>query len=273
MRFADVLMTAAMRGGGRDPDLAAWVAAVDANGGTVSAARAAIVGQFISTEKASGAWALTDDYWGLWAESATQALTSLKQRRLATVPAAPTFTADRGYAFNGSTQFIDTGFVPSTHAAAMSDTSIHLEVYERAELNANTYAAGVLNSANRAITLRPRSAGNSFVQAGSAAATFTLPAASSLGLTQGGRNGAAPTDVYGSKNGVAMTRTVDPAAVGASLPANSIFLGAYNNAGTAAGFRAASIGFAATGAALSDVQRLARYNAVQAWATSIGAQV
>jgi hypothetical protein len=254
-------------------ETASYAAAVVANGGTVSDARVAILNTFIRTEKASGAWALTDDYWGLWAESEAQALTSLKQLRLATVVAAPTFTADRDYALNGSTQYINTGFVPSTHAAAMTATSIHLEVYERAELSANTYAAGVLNSANRAITVRPRSAGSAFIQAGSAAATFTLPSASSLGLTQGGRNGAAVTDVYGSKNGVSMTRAVDPAAVGASLPANSIFLGAYNNAGTAAGFRAASIGYAATGAALSQAQQLARYNAVQAWATAVGAQV
>jgi hypothetical protein len=265
-------MSSATQGSGLDT-LNAWVASVVANGGTVSAGRAVIVGTFIAAERASGAWDLTDDYWGLWAENLAQALTSLKQRRLAVATNSPTFTTDRGYAFNGTTQYIDTGFIPLTHAAVMTATSIHLEVYERAELSANTYAAGVINSLSRAITMRPRAAGNAFVQAGSAAATFTLPSASSLGLTQGGRNGAAVTDVYGSKNGVSMTRTVDPAAVGVSLPANSIFLGAYNNVGTAAGFRAASIGFSAVGAALSQAQRLARYNAVQAWATSVGANV
>jgi hypothetical protein len=251
----------------------AFRASVQFNGGTVSDARMAVLNTFVTADKASDAWGRTDDYWVFWAESAVQALTSLKQRRLATATNSPIFTVDRGYAFDGSTQYINTGFVPSTHAAAMTATSIHLEVYERAELSGNTYAAGVLNSANRAITVRPRSAGSAFIQAGSAAATFTLPSASSLGLTQGGRNGAAVTDVYGSKNGVSMTRAVNPAAVGASLPANSIFLGAYNNAGTAVGFRAASIGYAATGAALSQTQQLARYNAVQACATAVGAQV
>lgn len=255
-------------------ETAAYAAAVVANGGTVSDARVAILNTFIRTEKASGAWALTDDYWGLWGESAAQALTSLKQRRLATVTAAPTFTADRGYAIDGSTQFIDTGFVPSTHAVAMGANSVHFEVYERTDVNSGTaYAGGVLNSASRGISIRPRSSGNALILANSAAATFTLPAATSLGLTQGGRNGALATDAYGAKNGVDMTRTVDPAGVGATLPNNSIFLGAYSNAGTATGFRAASIGFASVGAALNQTQRLARYNAVQAWATAVGAQV
>ena len=273
MRFRDLLMVAAEPAGGLDPDALLWRDAVVANGGTVSIARLIIVGQFIGAEKASGAWALTDDYHGLWGENAPQALTSLKQRRLATAVNSPPFTADRGYAPDGATSYIDTGFVPSTHAVAGTVSSTHFELYERTDVNSNTYAGGVFNSANRTITVRPRSGGSGFLQAGSAAATFTLPSASSLGLTQTGRNGPLVTDVYGAKNGVDMTRTVDPAGVGASLPSNSIMLGAYNNGGVAAGFRASSLGYWAIGAALSGAQRLARYNAVQAWATAVGAQV
>lgn len=250
-----------------------WASAVAAAGGTVSAGRFSVVATFIAAEMASGAWWRTDDYQGLWAENAAQALTSLKQRRLATAVNSPTFTADRGYAFDGATNYIDTGFVPSTHALVGTVSSAHFELYERTNLSSNTYAGGVVNAASRAITIRPRVTGNALLGASSGSGTFTLPVASSLGLSQTGRNGSLATDVYGAKNGVDMVRTVDPTSVGATLPSNSIMLGAYSNVGAAAGFRASSLGFAAIGAALSGAQRLARYNAVQAWATAVGAQV
>ena len=274
MRFPAILMAAATQGSGKpDADLTAWIAAVVANGGSVSADRAAIVGGFIAAEKASGAWALTDDYWCLWAENAAQALTSLKQRRLATVTAAPTFTADRDYAFNGTSQYIDTGFIPGTHAVSMSLNSIHLDVYERTNVSANTAALGVTSGSNRLLRITPRSTSSAFGFTLTDSATFTLPAADSRGLTQIGRNGALVTDTYGAKNGADMVRAADPTALGASLPSHSLYIGAANSAGTAANFRASSIGFAACGAALSQAQRLARYNAVQAWATAVGAQV
>ena len=256
-----------------DTDVRAWYNAVLANGGSVSSGRLAIVNTFVQAEKASGAWALTDDYCCFWAENAAQALTSLKQRRLGTATNSPTFTADRGYAFDGATNYINTGYVPSTHALVGTVSSAHFELYERTNLSSNTYAGGVVNSSSRTFTIRPRLTATALLSASSASGTFTLPVASSLGLSQTGRNGSLATDVYGAKNGVDMVRTVDPTGVGASLPSNSILLGAYSNVGVAAGFRASSLGFAAIGAALSGAQRLARYNAVQAWATAVGAQV
>lgn len=278
MRFADILMTAATQAGGAvatDADVLLWRDAVVTNGGTVSAGRLAIVSVFVTSEKAAGTWALTDDYWGLWGESAIQALTSLKQLRLAVATNSPTFTVDRGYVFNGTTNYLDTGFVPATHAVVMTATSIHAEIYERTNYNggSNVTSFGTTSTSNRSIRVNPRGTSSAYLGAGSTNGTFTLPSANSQGLTQTGRNGAAVTDVYGARNGVDMTRTVNPSAVGASLSIYSFYVGAYNNSGTATGFRAASAGFASCGAALSQAQRLARYNAVQAWATSVGAQV
>lgn len=278
MRFRDILMTAATAssaGNSLDDDVLLWRDAVVTNGGTVSAGRLAIVSVFVSSEKASGAWALTDDYWGLWAESAIQALTSLKQLRLAVATNSPTFTVDRGYVFNGTTNYLDTGFVPATHAVAMAATSIHAEIYERTNVNgsSNVTSFGTTSTSNRSIRVNPRGTNSAYLGAGSTNGTFTLPSANSQGLTQTGRDGAAVTNVYGARNGVDMTRAVNPSALGASLSIYSFYVGAYNNSGTATGLRAASAGFASCGAALSQAQRLARYNAVQAWATSVGAQV
>jgi hypothetical protein len=265
-----------VRGGAErafDADVLAWRDAVVANGGSVSLARLIVVDQFIFSEKAAGNWTLTDDYLGLWAENAPQALTSLKQRRLGSAVNSPVFTVDRQYAFDGSTSYIDTGFVPSIHALSMTTDSVHAEVYERSNLSGSTTSMGVNSSGARQIRILARNGSSTTGYANCNPATFTLSSNTSLGLTQIGRSSSALTDAYGAKNGVTMTRTADPSGVGPSLPAHSLYIGGLNNQGILANGRACTVGFAAWGAALAGGQCLARYNAVQEWATSVGAQV
>jgi hypothetical protein len=256
-----------------DADVLSWRTAVVANGGSVSLARLIIVDQFVFSEKEAGNWPLTDDYLGLWGENTIQALTSLKQRRLASAINSPAFTADRHYAFDGSTSYIDTGFVPATHAVAMSTDSVHAELYERSNLSGSTTSMGTNSSGARQIRLLARSGSGATAYANCNAASFTLPSVTSLGLTHIGRSGSAATDAYAAKNGVAMPRTTDPSGIGPSLPAHSLYIGGFNNQGTFANGRACTVGFAAWGAALTGGQYLARYNAVEAWATAVGAQV
>ena len=256
-----------------DSDCLLWVNAVVTNGGSVSVFRSIIVSNFIRAEKASGAWFLTDDYWGLWGENEIQALTSIKQLRLATAVNSPVFTADRGYATDGATNYIDTLFVPSTHSLLLTPTSNHIEIYERSSTNVNAYSCGANSTVSRLINLRTRFSSSFYVSAVSASGGFLLPVLDSKGLTQGGRDGTLVSNVYGNKNGVDASVNVVPASVGTTLPIVSILIGCYNNAGVAAGFRNSSFGYMSCGAALSVSQRLTRYQNVQAWATAVGAQV
>jgi hypothetical protein len=256
--------------GGLDASVALWRDAVVANGGTVSAARLSIINTFVIAEVASGAWDLTDDYWSFWAENAVQALTSLKQRRLATAVNSPTFTPDRGYAFDGTTQYINTGFIPSTHAVAMTGTSLRIAVYERTNVAANGVAAGAYNSVAQSVMLTPRISGN-ITRArlnssdGETGATIT----DSRGLKAAQRNGTA----YAAYNNGSPLALSTPSSTGSSRPTVGIYIGAYNNAGSAAAFRACSLGLVSVGAAMSDAQNLAAYNAAQVFATAVGAQV
>lgn len=256
-----------------DADALSWETSVITNGGSVSLARRIIADQFIYSEKTSGAWSLTDDYAVMWGENSIQSLTTLKRRVLMTAVNAPTFTVDRGFTTDGATSYIDTLFVPSTNAVSMTVDSVHAEIYERTELGQNTYAFGVSNTGSRGILIRPRVTTSINASANSANGGFTLLVNDSRGLSQVGRSGPAGTDSYGAKNGVDLVMAIAPATVGITLPANSFFIGAMDNTGVAATFRANSYGFAAYGAALTGAQRLARYNNVQAWATAVGAQV
>jgi hypothetical protein len=258
-----------------DSDVTAWAAAVTSNGGMVSSGRHALVSTMFGAWKAAGVYPLIDDAWLLVAENAVQALTSLKQRRLAAAINSPLFTIDRGYAFSG-TGYIDTGFIPGTHGVALTGTSLHIAAYERTNVGAtNVAAAGCVNSSSQNLVINPRSASNFMsVQAncqsiGPSGDTVT----DSRGLSVGSRNGTLAADVLAYKNGVAVV----PFTVGtlsSTRPTSKLYIGARSDASNVAGgFRASTLGFVSVGAAIPAGQQPAFYDAIQAYMTSTGANV
>lgn len=257
----------------RDYDLERWADAVVANGGTVSEAVANIVEKFIAADKASGVWALRDDCWRLWGENAAQALTSLKQRRLATAVNAPTFTANRGYAFDGITQYINTGFIPSTHAVAMTGINLRIGAYTRTNLSANRYAAGADGATNQGLYINPRGSGTAADRLRGKVNCATTSASGSFSDSRGysalSRN---DTTFEPYKNG-ASAGTLAPLATDNNLPTVALYIGGMNAADVLTLPRATSVGFVDVGASLSAAQELAAYTALQATATAVGAQV
>lgn len=255
-------------GRGYDADTLLWEAAVIANGGSVSLARRIIVDQFIFDEKAAGIWALTDDYWLFWGENAPQALTSLKQRRLATAVNSPVHTVDRDYTFDGLTNYIDLGFKPLSNSIVAAYPNVGLGIYARANNTGTGTAIGVSDGTNVLYGLSRNGASGQARLVG-ALASLTLPAADSRGYISMSTTDA--INIVGSKHGVRMTPTV--VVPGAAFPNINMFAGARNTSGAATNFRASQIGFLRYGAALTEAQDLAHYTAVQAMATSIGANV
>ena len=257
-----------------DADVLSWRDTIIAAGGSVSVAILSIASRFVVDEKAGGAWALTDDYWPFWGENLIQATVSLKQRRTVTLVNAPVFTARRHFATDGTSRSLNTGFIPATHSVAATTQNTRLAIYLRENLSGNLYAAGASSSSNRTLRVRPRNASVAYLDVNSSSGTYTLPAATSAGYTAGSRDAASGANSYAYKNGVAMVQAVAPTAFGsASLPIVPILVGGYNNAGVFTSPRATSIGFMTVGATLSAAQELAQYNAVQAWATAVGANV
>jgi hypothetical protein len=227
----------------------------------------------IKASKACGHWDATDDMAMLVGENAAQALTSLKRRVLMTAVASPTFTTDRGYAFNGTTQYIDTGFVPSTMATKMDPSNIRLAVYERANVGvSSTIGIGVTQSGVSTISMNPRNATTTMTSnLGAGNVNFTI-AADSRGLSVISRAGGG-TAQKGWKNGVALTDGV-AGAQNTALPSISLYIAARNNTGVADQFRASTVGYADWGAPLSSTAvELAWYTALQAFLTAVGANV
>lgn len=252
-------------------EVTAWRSAVFAAGSSVSADRISLLSQFIAAEQASGAWSLTDDYWVLWGEDATQALISLKQRRTATAVNSPTFTASRGYTFDGSTNYINTGFTPSTNAVAMSGADLRIAVYERTNLASSTIRAGVSDNSNRGLYVDSRSAGGLLsVQINCSALTLATGITDSRGFVVASRS-AGP--VFTGYNRGLSIGTGTPGSNATVLPTREIYIGALDNIGSPANYSACSLGMVVVGASLSADQEAAQYNAVQAFASAIGAQV
>jgi hypothetical protein len=252
-----------------DVDVPAWSQAVQANGGTVTAQRLMLVSGFIAAEKAAGNWQATDDYWALWAENEGQALTSLKQRRLATLVGAASFTADRGYAFDGVASYINSGFIQAGHTTTSSGLNMRLGVYERTTTLSSNIAIGATTVANAGARLNPRNASSvlSVIMNGTSTASLaTVP--TSAGWTTTYKAAANSFGFY--KNGV-LLETYDPATETTGLNTQPLYIGGSNANGTLSLPRACSIGFACFGAALSAPQEAAQYTNIQAWATALGA--
>jgi hypothetical protein len=97
---------------GLDAATAAWVAAVVAAGGSVSAGRQNTVNNLVVGLKADNIFTKLDRLWLFAAENTQSALVDLKGLATATAVTSPTFTIDRGYTGNGTSSYINTNFNP-----------------------------------------------------------------------------------------------------------------------------------------------------------------
>jgi hypothetical protein len=263
----------AILGANLDPDAARWIATVgQAN---VSASRGRLVSDTIRELKAGGVWADLDFLPVLTAENEASALVDWKARKSmsvqTTVVTLPTFTVDRGYAFDGLTNYISTGFVPSTDCVAATGTSFMLGAYERTNVGtASARAMGALTSATRTALLVPRSSTVAQASLNAAAVSIATGLSDSRGLTIGVTDAANGT---GYKNG-AVGVTTALTTPGSALVNIALFMGAYNNAGTPAAFRASTLAMGMFGRnAWTATQHAQFYAIMQRYMTKLGANV
>lgn len=249
-----------------DPDAAAYFGAT---GISNPADQAPYLALFAGL-KADGLWSLIDMLYVYAAPTTVAALTDLRvPSRTGTAVASPTFTAWRGYTFNGTTQYVTTGFEPANDGVAMTGTSFGLGVYERTDVGATTRAAGAASSATAVMYLTPRSGTNMFSAALNAAVVGLGAVADSRGFTWVETDG---TNGRAVKNGTPGT----PAALttpGTLLTDREIWVGGYNNAGVLAQPRAAQEALCVAGAKMDNTQAAALYTRVQAFMTAVGANV
>ncbi len=94
--------------------------------------RAARYDALIRALLAAGVWTKLDALYLLAAADAATALTNLRQASYGlTAVNSPTFEADRGYTGNGTTQYLSTGFNPSTAGGQWVQNSATSGVWKR----------------------------------------------------------------------------------------------------------------------------------------------
>jgi len=259
--------------GGIDPDAARWIAAVGS--ANVSAPRGRLISDTIRELKAANVWAALDFLPVLAAENAASALVDWKARKTlapqTTVVTLPTFTTDRGYTFDGATNYLTGGFTPSTDCVAATGTSFMLGVYERTNVTNSSNAFGAINATAQAARICPRTGSNNAVAALNAASLTVVPSVTdSRGLTVAATNGVTGA---GYKNGVAGD-TPTLTTPGTALTSRELYVGCYNNNGSPTTFRASTLGYALFGAnAWTATQHSQFYNVMQRYMTKLGANV
>jgi hypothetical protein len=107
-------------------------------------ARAAAYDAMIRALLAAGVWSKLDALYLLAAADAATALTNLKQSSYGlTAVNSPAFTADRGYTGNGTTQYLNPGFTPSTASGQYTQNSASIFWWMRTRITVGAGADAV----------------------------------------------------------------------------------------------------------------------------------
>jgi hypothetical protein len=226
------------------------------------AARRRLIDTCIRALIASGIWAKLDILYVLAAHDAQAARLNWKAPGSFTLTAtnAPTFTSDRGYAGDGSTSYLDTGWAPATNGVNYTQDSAAYGVWSLTSAQSAAGTFGTRTSTDARAILR--NASDQLKYTINSATQTTIANTDASGLFVVSRSAAAVTQSY--RNG---------AALGAAGSGTSAALSAVNfGVGEAgAAFSSYQVAAAFTGGNLSAAEQASLYTALQAFLHALGA--
>jgi len=166
---------------------------------------------------------------------------------------------------NGTNGFANTFLNASTQ---LLQNSTHLSYYSRTLSNGAEVEIGAGNLSGNGSLIEIRTSGITYYNINSAAAYITFSDADSRAFYLGNRT--ASNVVNGWRNSV---KAITGATV-STLPFNgNIYIGAFNNSGTAQFFTTKQCAFSSIGDGLTDTEAANYYSAVQAFQTTLSRQV
>jgi len=252
---------------GVDPDAAAFFARVTAAGGTLSATEKTAVNTLVVQMKADGTWTPMKAIYPMVGSSAAACAQNLKSSSFTgTFTSGWTF-ASTGVTPNGSSSYMQTGFIPS---ANLSVNSVHASLY----LNTNNIALtgdpvdlGAFNNPTQALLILQSSTVTLAVNTRNLAASIATTQTTRLGFTTSSRTSSTLTTLY--KNGIDIVNGNS----GGTLPTIETYLGGLNLMGSLYGATNNRIAFHSLGDSLTSTQASNFYTAVQAFQTTLSRQV
>lgn len=193
------------------------------------------VNNFIKAAKSNGYFYLLDRFWLFAQDIQTNAVYSIVNPTSTTCTEvnAPTFLAYNGFDFNGTSQYLNTNYTPSTNGVNYTLNNASHGVYCNENVGGTFGWDMGLQDASNASTISLRDNTNTcYAKVNNAVANFVSGANSnSIGLFNVVRSGVNTISIY--INGVSTYSDTD---VSTSLPTRPFFLGAYNNNGTAGSY-------------------------------------
>jgi hypothetical protein len=150
-----------------DAATTAWVNAVVADGGTVSATQRSRVDALIVGLKADSLWTLIDRMWLYAGEiSANQAKIDIKALIPHALAGTPTAFDVGGYDGDASTFYINSNFTPATHGVNWTLNSASILIYEQTNVAGAFSRVGSFDASENLITPRLTDGGGGYHRAG-----------------------------------------------------------------------------------------------------------
>lgn len=232
--------------------------------------RKALINTVIAALKTAGIWTSLDVFYALAAHDSQAAL--LNWKNPATFTAAevnsPTFTTDRGYAGNGSTSYLNTGFNPSTAGGNYTQNAASLGGFIQAANGAaaNSNVWGYWDGTDGS-SLSVPSVGNVVsARINQGPATTLSPYTSPVGFWAANRSASGATQFY--LDGTALTPASNANQGSTGLNNDTIKIGAISGSF----FSAARVGLIFIGGNMGTTAHAALSSAVSSYMTAVGAK-
>ena len=238
---------------------------VTTNGGSLTNAEKTYINTFITALGTD--FVEFDRLWIHGLSDSVAARTSLANPTSTMITAvnSPTFTANQGYTGNGTTNYLNTNYNPTTNGVKYTLDSASLYVYSRTNVSNSKFDIGHANATSYS-ALDIRDGGSFYRSINQVGLVSGTAVANSLGLFAGVRTNS--VNVISYRNGVSLLTNSTNSS---TLINNNIYVLALNSNGAAAAFSPRQLSLSAIGSGV--VNQSTFYTAVQALGTSIGWQV
>jgi hypothetical protein len=248
----------------------AFLARTSGLSGTETAAYKALINGLVS----DGTWSLLDALYIFATNNTTTAKLNLVSTSFTATyngtPAESTqFTADQGYTGDGSTVYLDTGFIPSSAGGVFTLNSSHIGQYMLTSRTVDQNYVAMGSDTTNYTYVQLKTSGQVFYDIN--AQNFPSATNSNAqGFYIETRTGASATAIY--KNGNA-TALGTGAGTSASLTTGHIIILALDNSGSQLFFDPSQIAAATIGAGISSANYVLISNRINAYMTALGINV
>lgn len=226
------------------------------------------INRLIVQLKAAGVWSKLDALYLIAAHDAQAARLNWVQDAFnLTAVNAPTFTADRGYAGDGSTSYLDTGFSPNPDGVHFTLNSGSLAVWSRTNLD-GADPGRIMGHTTPWSYIQARSNFFGASVNASVGGMISVNPGTGVGLFAVSRRGSADTEGYHNGTSVGTSATTPT-----SMPANSLLILAVRSGGGGAvsNHYAGEAAMGRIAAGLTDTEEADFYAAVNTYLTALGA--